>query len=588
MNTNLNKIKCFEKAKHKDGRKITNYYILLQYIMNILFIKRYNDNYFNELKNNNFNIEQVKELYKIIELENKTNIFEIYNEIFDIIDIDEQYIKNSCEIIELVTDEPFSHLIELLSDLWTPNFKNTFSMFLSPYELSDLFNKLSKNITADNKKVCDLTCGCGDLLSAFNNCLLYGQDINPVCIKYAKMNLILLGHKDFNLYIGDTLTNNKLSEKFDVIVCNPPFNVTIDKEYKNKFQQNNFLLPLDNGQTLDYFFINYALNKLNDNGKIFFVLCSGALYQNKNKKARELLLPYIETVIKCPKKIFLTTTTDIDILILNKTKDYNDILFIDASDFYKTKKVLQKNINQLINIDEIVKLVNDRQPVNHISCLVQKSDLVNTNYLFTVNLYVNNKLIHFFNKKDLFKNKLQQQIKINENLIKILDYNFYDDLEYKTYFLNDLLELVTQTENYKNIDYKNKYFVEKSQIDDITEYTKIISTLGEYYIHNDNNNSNNNYKTFNHEIIGVPIKIFNNFIKIEYFKGKFANHNYIIFKLQKNNVLLKYIYYFLKYSPYNVNITSYYFGNIYKYCNIELFLNNYKIKIPNEEIQKKL
>ena len=68
-------------------------------------------------------------------------------------------------------------------------------------------------------------CGCGLLgtICALNGSRLtcFG-DVNPLAIKNAKLNSILLDLVGTSFYCGSLFENNIFGEKFDLVVFNPP------------------------------------------------------------------------------------------------------------------------------------------------------------------------------------------------------------------------------------------------------------------------------------------------------------------------------------------------------------------------------
>jgi len=80
-------------------------------------------------------------------------------------------------------------------------------------------------------KVFDPACGAGSLLLG---CLkynlqaeLYGQEIDAkLCILARKF----LNSRSVIIKKGNSLTNNRFKKKFQVVVCNPPFNQLFKEE----------------------------------------------------------------------------------------------------------------------------------------------------------------------------------------------------------------------------------------------------------------------------------------------------------------------------------------------------------------------
>jgi type I restriction enzyme M protein len=85
--------------------------------------------------------------------------------------------------------------------------------------------------------VCDPACGTGGMLAEAQNWILshnekaivkvFGQDYNPRSYAVAASDLLIKGHKDSKIKLGDTLKDPPFAdiEGFDYLLANPPFGV---------------------------------------------------------------------------------------------------------------------------------------------------------------------------------------------------------------------------------------------------------------------------------------------------------------------------------------------------------------------------
>ncbi|MDE2808920.1 MAG: class I SAM-dependent DNA methyltransferase [Gemmatimonadota bacterium] len=85
-------------------------------------------------------------------------------------------------------------------------------------------------------KICDPACGTGGMLSEAQNwirshnedaiVIAYGQDYNPRSYAVSASDLLIKGHRNSRIALGDTLTNDHFhGEYFDYLLANPPFGV---------------------------------------------------------------------------------------------------------------------------------------------------------------------------------------------------------------------------------------------------------------------------------------------------------------------------------------------------------------------------
>ena len=232
--------------------------------------------------------------------------------------------------------------------------------FFTPKEVSTLLAKLTKS--APGSRICDPTCGSGSLLIkagrevGSNNFSLYGQELNGSTWALAMMNMLLHGFDSAVIRWGDTLRNPKLKDgdalmKFDTVVANPPF--SLDKwgadEAVND-QYNRFWRGVPPKSKGDWAFISHMLEVANEHGKVGVVIPHGVLFRGAGEgKIRQQTVEenLLEAVIGLPANLFYGTGIPAAIVIFNKAKKYDEVLFIDASREFENGK----NQNRLRDTD---------------------------------------------------------------------------------------------------------------------------------------------------------------------------------------------------------------------------------------------
>jgi type I restriction enzyme M protein len=99
--------------------------------------------------------------------------------------------------------------------------------------------------------VCDPACGTGGMLAEAQNWIrahnghatvkVYGQDYNPRSYAVAASDLLIKGHRDGRVELGNTLTQDPFSgQRFDYLLANPPFGVDWKSEKKTIDTWPNF------------------------------------------------------------------------------------------------------------------------------------------------------------------------------------------------------------------------------------------------------------------------------------------------------------------------------------------------------------
>jgi type I restriction enzyme M protein len=239
--------------------------------------------------------------------------------------------------------------------------------FYTPQQISTI---LSGIVTLDSQdpstgkknkldKVLDLACGSGSLLLNVRNQLgkrgigkIYGQELNITTYNLARMNMLLRGVKDteFHIHHGDTLLNdwdvlNEMNPakkiEFDAVVANPPFSLrweptdALGEDFRFK---NYGLAPKS---AADFAFLLHGFHFLGKEGTMAIILPHGVLFRGgAEERIRTKLLKdnHIDTVIGLPSNLFFSTGIPVCILVLKKCKKHDDVLFINASEYFEKGK----------------------------------------------------------------------------------------------------------------------------------------------------------------------------------------------------------------------------------------------------------
>ncbi|MGI6717667.1 MAG: type I restriction-modification system subunit M [Bacteroidales bacterium] len=238
--------------------------------------------------------------------------------------------------------------------------------FFTPAEVSTLLAKLTKS--APGARICDPACGSGSLLIkagqevGSDNFSLYGQEVNGSTWALAMMNMFLHGFDSATIRWGDTLRNPKLKEgdtlmKFDTVVANPPF--SLDKWGADEAKDdpyNRFWRGVPPKSRGDWAFISHMLEVAYEGrGKVGVVVPHGVLFRSgsegkiRKKTVEENLL---EAVIGLPSNLFYGTSIPAAIVIFNKGKKSENVLFIEASKEFESAK--NQNVLREKDIEHIV------------------------------------------------------------------------------------------------------------------------------------------------------------------------------------------------------------------------------------------
>ncbi|MFC1786810.1 N-6 DNA methylase [Halobacteriota archaeon] len=130
----------------------------------------------------------------------------------------------------------------------------------------------------------------------------YGYDFDSTMVRISLMNMVLHGIPTPNINLMDTLSKRYAEEnKYNVVLANPPFKGSIDKE------DINDRLTVGTTKT-EILFVERMFNLLQIGGRCGVIVPAGVLFgsSNAHKKLRRILLRrcQLEAVISMPSGVF--------------------------------------------------------------------------------------------------------------------------------------------------------------------------------------------------------------------------------------------------------------------------------------------
>ncbi len=287
--------------------------------------------------------------------------------------------------------------------------------FYTPQQISGILSEIvtldSQDPTTGKKKklnkVLDFACGSGSLLLNVRNQLgdhgvgkIYGQEKNITTYNLACMNMLLHGVKDseFEIYHGDSLTNdwdllNEMnpSKKLecDAVVANPPFSYRWDptETLGEDFRFKSYGLAPKSAAA--FAFLLHGFHFLGDEGTMAIILPHGVLFRGgAEARIRTKLLKdnNIDTVIGLPANLFFSTGIPVCILVLKKCKKFDDVLFINASEYFEKGKRQNRLLQE--HIDKIIDTYQYRKEEKRYSRCVPMKEIDKKEYNLNISRYV--------------------------------------------------------------------------------------------------------------------------------------------------------------------------------------------------------
>lgn len=274
-------------------------------------------------------------------------------------------VLNEIDLTDFRNRHAFNEIYEtILKDLQSAGKSGE---FYTPRALTDFIVKAINPQLGDS--IADFACGTGGfLVSALNHLenqvngtkdkeqlqnTVYGVEKKSLPYLLCTTNMYLHDINNPNIYHDNSLEKNvrdyQESDKFDIILMNPPYGGT-----EKKGIQNNFPAELRSSETADLFMIE-ILYRLKDKGKVGVILPDGFLNGTGNKaKIREKLLKEcnLHTIVRLPNSVFKPyATVSTNILFFDKTSPTSEVWFYEhqlpkgQKSYSKTKPILLKEFN---------------------------------------------------------------------------------------------------------------------------------------------------------------------------------------------------------------------------------------------------
>lgn len=319
----------------------------------------------------------------------------------------------------------------------------------------------------------DPTCGGGNMLygvedrikEKFSNrpTATRGQDWNDALYALAKIESRF--RSNAKIEYGNTLTNDKFDEEFDVVVANPPYGVDW-KGYKTDIEKDktgrfHALPAVSDGQLL---FLQHIISKMALQGMAVVVHNGSTLFSGDAGSGESEIRKWmfeqdiVEAIIQLPTDEFFNTNIFTYLWVLNKNKKHpNKVMMINASDKFellkKNKGKKRKEVDEISRLD-IVKTLSDFEPNDWAKIFDKEFFYFNKQAIQLTNLDYQDKTI-----ESSLKGK-DKSIKLNPIKIEQDDL-VLDTFDITTFDKDKYQNLITYHESYikdiiKELDYKKK------------------------------------------------------------------------------------------------------------------------------------
>lgn len=329
--------------------------------------------------------------------------------------------------------------------------KGTEEIFYTPQEIANVITEIL--IEKEKAEVYDPICSSGNfLIKAMEkgNAKIYGEEKNIEYYNILKTR-ILLNDIDGEEIKYQENTNIK-NMKFDYIISNPPFS---QRNWKYSIEDKRIFneYGLSENAVGDYAYVLTMLEKLKENGRMAVVLPHGVLFRENEKRVRQRLVEKneIEAIIGLPENLFYNTRIPVIILVISKKRKKDTVMFIDASNEFKT----EKNSNRLTqeNQSKIIETYQKNKEIKGYSKIVNINEIKDNEFNLSIKKYI----IKEEKKEYIEDTQLIKKLKNLEDEKDILEQNIKD-------ILSVLNVKYFQEEKNKEKNNKEKYEIDDKKI----------------------------------------------------------------------------------------------------------------------------
>lgn len=352
----------------------------------------------------------------------------------------------------------FSTLFEYMIKDYNKDGGGKYAEYYTPHSVAKIMAEIMVGDShPSNVKVYDPSAGSGTLLMNIaskigtDRSTIYSQDVSQKSSNLLRLNLILngLSHSINNIVQGNTIIDNRHTQKMDFIVSNPPFDVVISDWMNDiaslpnsteRFPDGTIPPKAKDGKHYVYLlFLQHIIWSLKDSGGAAIVVPTGFItaQTGMGKKIRQRLVEnkWLKGVVSMPSNIFATTGTNASVIFIDKSNK-DEVVLVDATKLGKKVKDGKNQKTLLSSVDEqmIIDAFSTKDPIEDFSVVVSYDQIKEKNFSLSAGQYFDIKIEHIDitpeefeaklaehknNLNDLFTESRKLEDEINEQLGKL-------------------------------------------------------------------------------------------------------------------------------------------------------------------------
>lgn len=212
----------------------------------------------------------------------------------------------------------------------------------------------------------------------------FGQELNKKTWALGALRILAYERPGTSKYFcDDSILHWPPTEKFDLIVANPPFGIRLSDKYKDA--EPDF-------RTIEQFLLEKGVHSLNENGKLIALLPQGILFRGMyEQQLRKYLVneDLIDTIISLPAGLLLNTGIPLVIIVLNRNKkNPGKVRFIDAKKYVTSKNSREKVLNDFALNSVVHGIDHDSDAVQ----IISNEKIIASDYNLNVPRYFQKKI----------------------------------------------------------------------------------------------------------------------------------------------------------------------------------------------------
>jgi len=250
-------------------------------------------------------------------------------------------VKVICELDHKILSENFSELFDYVLYNLAQSQGRYGGEFIQPFEITSLICGLFE--LPEGAKVFNPFAG----LASFGVNLdkgqdYFGQELNQKTWALGALRIMAYERPGSSRYVCDDSILNwpDESEKFDLIVSNPPYGLRLGNQYRE----------IEPGiRTAEQFLVERGIHSLTNEGKLIALLPQGFLFRGmQEQQLRQFLVDedLLDTIISLPGGLLSNMGIPLIILVINKKKERpGKVRFIKADKYVEARSPREKVLN---------------------------------------------------------------------------------------------------------------------------------------------------------------------------------------------------------------------------------------------------